>query len=250
MLLAVGAPPFWHCRRTVKKASYAMLLALAPATFMAVWHWGIPAVRVMALAMVTGITTKALCQKIMGQDVSVDDFSETVSCLLFASLPSVNAPWWLVMFGAALVIGLGKMAFGGLGVNTVNIALVSWAMLHVSWPALMDPNSMQLGTSFIDPLVQFKYFGARAVSHIGLIDLLLGNQIGRLDASQVGALFIGGSCLAVCGTIRWEIVLSFFAGMFLTAALYNVIDAKRFTTPFSHLRTDSTFLDSFFLITK
>ena len=65
VLLAVSAPPFWHCGRTVKKASYAMLLALAPAAFMAVWHWGIPAARVMALAMVTGIATEALCQKII-----------------------------------------------------------------------------------------------------------------------------------------------------------------------------------------
>ena len=82
VLLAVSAPPFWHCGRTVKKASYAMLLALAPAAFMAVWHWGIPAARVMALAMVTGIATEALCQKIMGQDISVDDFSGAVSCLV------------------------------------------------------------------------------------------------------------------------------------------------------------------------
>ena len=228
VLLAVSAPPFWHCGRTVKKASYAMLLALAPAAFMAVWHWGIPAARVMALAMVTGIATEALCQKIMGQDISVDDFSGAVSCLLFAFLLPANAPWWLVMLGAALAIGLGKMAFGGLGANAVNTALVGWAMLYVSWPALMDPNSMQLDTSFIDPLVRLKYFGAGAVSHIDLTDLLLGNQIGGLGASQAGALFIGGSYLAARGTIRWEIALSFFVGVFLTAALYNVIDAERF----------------------
>ena len=108
---------------------------------------------VMALAMVTGIATEALCQKIMSQDISVDDFSGAVSCLLFAFLLPANAPWWLVMLGAALAIGLGKMAFGGLGANAVNTALVGWAMLYVSWPALMDPNSMQLDTSFIDPQV-------------------------------------------------------------------------------------------------
>ena len=250
VLLAVSAPPFWHCGRTVKKASYAMLLALAPAAFMAVWHWGIPAARVMALAMVTGIATEALCQKIMGQDISVDDFSGAVSCLLFAFLLPANAPWWLVMLGAALAIGLGKMAFGGLGANAVNTALVGWAMLYVSWPALMDPNSMQLDTSFIDPLVRLKYFGAGAVSHIGLTDLLLGNQIGGLGASQAGALFIGGSYLAARGTIRWEIALSFFVGVFLTAALYNVIDAERFATPFFHLCTGSTFLGGFFLATE
>ena len=62
------------------------------------------------------------------------------------------------MLRAALAIGLGKMAFGGLGANAVNTALVGWAMLYVSWPALMDPNAMQLDTSFIDPLVRLKYF--------------------------------------------------------------------------------------------
>ena len=143
VLLAVSAPPFWHCGRTVKKASYAMLLALAPAAFMAVWHWGIPAARVMALAMVTGIATEALCQKIMGQDISVDDFSGAVSCLLFAFLLPANAPWWLVMLGAALAIGLGKMAFGGLGANAVNTALVGWAMLYVSWPCLLYTSSFR-----------------------------------------------------------------------------------------------------------
>ena len=168
----------------------------------------------------------------------------------FAFLLPANAPWWLVMLGAALAIGLGKMAFGGLGANAVNTALVGWAMLYVSWPALMDPNSMQLDTSFIDPLVRLKYFGAGAVSHIGLTDLLLGNQIGGLGASQAGALFIGGSYLAARGTIRWEIALSFFVGVFLTAALYNVIDAERFATPFFHLCTGSTFLGGFFLATE
>ena len=103
---------------------------------------------------------------------------------------------------------------------------------------------MQLDTSFIDPLVRLKYFGAGAVSHIDLTDLLLGNQIGGWRVAG-GALFIGGSYLAARGTIRWEIALSFFVGVFLTAALYNVIDAERFATPFFHLCTGSTFLGGF-----
>ena len=107
-----------------------------------------------------------------------------------------------------------------------------------------------LWQSFSDPLVRLKYFGAGAVSHIDLTDLLLGNQIGGLGASQAGALFIGGSYLAARGTIRWEIALSFFVGVFLTAALYNVIDAERFATPFFHLCTGSTFLGGFFLATE
>ena len=98
--------------------------------------------------MVTGIATEALCQKIMGQDISVDDFSGAVSCLLFAFLLPANAPWWLVMLGAALAIGLGKMAFGGLGANAVNTALVGWAprLTPLLW-ALRD-NLGLTGTKF------------------------------------------------------------------------------------------------------
>ena len=251
VLLAVSAPPFWHCGRTVKKINATMLLALAPAAIMAVWRWGIPAARVMALAIVTGIIVEALCQKIMGREISVDDMSVAVSCLLFAFLLPAAAPWWLVMLGAGLSISLGKMAFGGLGANPVNTSLVGWAMLYVSWPMLMDPNSMQLTTTFIDPLVRLKYFGAAAAtSQISLTDMLLGNQIGGLGAAQSGALFLGGSYLAARGVIRWEIALSFFAGVILTAAIYHTIDPEQYATPLFHLCTGSTMLGGFFLATE
>src|SRR5574344_166485 len=124
VLMAVSAPPFWHCGRTIKKRSMHTLLALTPAALLSVWHWGMPAARVMALAMVTGIAVEALCQKMMGRDVAVDDFTAAVSSLLLAFMLPAAAPWWLVMVGAALAILFGKMAFGGYGANPVNTAVV------------------------------------------------------------------------------------------------------------------------------
>ena len=54
-LLAVSAPPFWHCGRTIDKAMRWMLAALMPAAIMAVVNWGIPALRVMALSTATAV---------------------------------------------------------------------------------------------------------------------------------------------------------------------------------------------------
>ena len=250
VLLAVSAPPFWHCGRTVRKNRYHMLLALLPVVGMALWHWGLPAARVMSLAVCTGVVVEALCQKIMGRDISVDDFSCVVACLLFSFLLPAAAPWWLVMLGATLCITLGKMAFGGLGANPVNTSLVGWALLYVSWPVLMDPNAMQLSTAFIDPLVKLKYFGAAAVTNIPLTDLLLGKQIGGLGAAQILGLFVGGSYLAARGIVRWEICLSFFVGVAAVAAIFNVIDPQLYATPFFHLCTGSTILGGFFLATE
>lgn len=249
-LLAVSVPPFWHCGRTVRKNHYHMLLALLPAIFMAVWHWGLPAARVMALAACTGVFAEALCQRVMGREIGVDDFSGAVACLLFAFLLPAAAPWWLVMLGAVLCVALGKMAFGGLGANPVNTSLVGWALLFVSWPVLMDPNAMQLSTSYIDPLVRLKYFGAAAVADMPFTDLLLGRQIGGLGAAQNLGLFVGGFYLAARGVIRWEIALSFFVGVTVAAAAFHSIDPILYASPLFHLCTGSTLLGGFFLATE
>lgn len=250
LLLAVSAPPFWHCGRTVRSNRYNLLLALVPVIAMALWHWGLPAARVMALAISTGVVVEALCQKVMGRDISVDDFSAVTACLLFSFLLPAAAPWWLVIIGATITIALGKMAFGGLGANPINSSLVGWAMLYVSWPVLMDPNAAQLATTLVDPLVRLKYFGAAAVADVNYVDLLLGKQLGALGAAQIGGLFLGGSYLAARGIIRWEIALSFFAGVLLTGGVYNAIDPLRYASPFFHLCVGSTVLAGFFLATE
>ncbi len=249
-LLAVSSPPFWHCGRTIRSMNFTTLLALVPAVAMAVWHWGLPAARVMALAMLTGIIVEALCQKIMDRDIVVDDFSAVITSLLFSFLLPAAAPWWLVMVGVALCISLGKMAFGGLGANPVNSALVGWALLYVSWPIYMDPNAMQLNTAFVDPLVQLKYFGAAIAQESTHLELLLGIQIGGLGAAQSLGLIIGGIFLTLRGIIRWEIAASFFVGVLATGAIFHAIDANAYASPVFHLLTGSTLLGGFFLATE
>ena len=96
----------------------------------------------------------------------------------------------------------------------------------------MDPNAMQLATDFADPLIRLKYFGPAAAESIPFTDLLLGKQIGGLGATQVGALFLGGSFLAARGIIRWQISLGFFLGVVGLAALYNMLDPAVDASPF------------------
>ncbi len=249
-LLSVSAPPFWHCGRTIQKLNYTTLIALLPAVGMAIWHWGLPAARVMALAMLTAIAVEALCQKMIGREITVDDFSPAITGLLFSFLLPAAAPWWLVIVGVFLCITLGKMAFGGLGANPVNSALVGWALLYISWPVLMDPNAMQLSTSYVDPLVQLKYFDVSTAAQTSTMGLLTGMQIGGLGSAQALGLIIGGCYLAIRGFIRWEISVSFFLGVVITAAIFHSIEPQMYATPLFHLLTGSTILGGFFLATE
>ena len=86
VLLAMSAPPYWHCGRTIRQTSLYMLAGLAPAIIMSIWNWGLPAARVMALCVATSVLTEALCQKTMGRELSVDDFTAVNSGLLLAFL--------------------------------------------------------------------------------------------------------------------------------------------------------------------
>lgn len=249
VLLAVSAPPFWHCGRTVRRAMLDNLIALAPAAVMAAYWWGMDAVRVMALSTATCVAAEMLCTRLMEREATVDDFSCIVQGLLFAFMLPAAAPWWLVMIGACAVIILGKMIFGGYGTSPISAPLVGWAVLYLSWPVLMDPNAAQLSTTFIDPLVRLKYFGAAALTDIKIPSLLAGGQLGALGASQTGALLLGGIYLCMRGTVRWEIAFAFLLGTGLTAAAYHTSNPALYAGPAFQTFTGATVLMAFFLAT-
>lgn len=250
ILLAISTPPFWHCGRTIRKNSLHTLIALAPAVLLSLLQWGIPAARVMALAVVTAMATEAVCQILMKQKLSQDNGTAAITGFLLAFLLPASAPWWLVVIGSAGAIGIGRMAFGGYGANQVSAALVGWALIFVSFPLYMDPTTSVLQTALVDPLLKAKYFGAAAVADISVFDLLIGRQLGGLGASQTGALFIGGMYLAFRGVIRWEIPFSFLVGVFLAATAFHMADSTLHAGPFLHIFSGSTILAAFFLATE
>ena len=79
VLLAMSAPPYWHCGRTVRRQSLMTLAALLPAVIGAVWTWGLPAVRVMSLCVAVAVLTEAACQKLMGRELAIDDYTAVCS---------------------------------------------------------------------------------------------------------------------------------------------------------------------------
>ena len=177
ILLAISTPPFWHFGRTIRKNSLHTLVALAPAAILALVHWGVPAMRVMALSVFVAMLTEALCQTLMKQKLSQNNGTAAVTGLVLSFLLPASAPWWLVVIGAAAAIGIGRMAFGGYGANQVSAALVGWALIFVSFPVQMDPSASLLGSTLVDPLFRAKFFGGAAVADFSLLDLLAGNQI-------------------------------------------------------------------------
>ncbi len=248
-LLAVSAPPFWHSGRTVRGSMLLSTLALLPAACAAVYFYGLPALGVFSLSVAVAILAESLACLIMRRPQSITDGHAVLMGLLFAFLLPSSAPWWLVAFGSAFTILIGKMAFGGLGASPLSAPCVGYVALAISWPVLMTPFTAELFTSFPDPLAMLHLFGVERAQDVGLVPMLLGQQLGAAGASQVGLLALGGILLCARGVIRWEISASFLAGTALMAAICFTINPEAYAGPLFHILTGSTLLGAFFLAT-
>ena len=113
-------------------------LALLPATAVALWQFGIGAAIVLTASIAGCMAVEYIINRFMlRRRFTLANGSAFLTGLLLAlNLPS-NLPIWTVLIGCIAAIGIGKMAFGGLGCNIFNPALVGRVFLLLSFPMLM-----------------------------------------------------------------------------------------------------------------
>ena len=233
--LIVSHAPFWHSGSRVTERSYHTILAALPAVILGIHYFGIPAVRVMCLAVASA----------MLWELAVN---------LFGMLLPATMPWWAVLTGTFIAVVIGKQIFGGIGSNAFNPAAVAIAIMMVSWKDLFDFDGMLLNYDLefaaAYPIAAAKHFGADGILSFNLWDLFIGRQIGGIGATFGLGLVLGGVYLIIRGIIHWEIPVAFIAGIYLTAFLFHLIDPVRFVSPAFHLVTGYTLIGAFFLATE
>ncbi|WP_272701398.1 RnfABCDGE type electron transport complex subunit D [Desulfovibrio sp. Fe33] len=247
--LTVSVPPHRHCGTTVRDRMLTILVAMLPAAVMASMTFGMPAVRVMALSMATAVLAEMACDYFMDRETDVHNFHAFTVGLSFAFLLPATAPWWLVAFGSAASIVLGKMAFGPLGGSPFCAPLVGWAICRISWPSFMDIDASMLGMDLTYPLAQLKNFGLDAVQITDTRQLFLGKQLGGLGSVQIAGVLLGGMLLVMRKHISSIIPVGVIGGVALTAFLFHWIDPSMYASPAFHLLTGSTLFGAFFLAT-
>jgi electron transport complex protein RnfD len=246
--------PYLHSRRSISGKSYQIMLATLPALAMGFYHYGIPAVGAVALAVSSAMFWELLMNILMGRPISIGDGNAAVIGLLLAMLLPATTPWWIILVGTLVALLVGKHVFGGLGCNPLNPTLVSLAILFLSWKGLLDFDTRlvnyDLPFEMAYPLSALKNFGISVVPNYSLFGLFMGQQSGGIGATFGLGLVIGGIYLILRGYIRWEISLSFLAGVFLSALAFNLADPLKYAGPIFHLMTGYTLIGAFFLATE
>jgi len=220
-LLTVSPSPHISTELSVSKLMYGVIISLIPAFLVTVYMFGLGALIVIAVSVVSCVLAEALIQRyIMKVPVRINDGSAIVTGILLAfNLPS-NIPWWMVVVGAVFAIGVGKMTYGGLGNNPFNPALVGRVFLLISFPVQMTswPLPLTSRLQYLDAATGATPLGfvkealrngetmqnamAQIPDHMQMFMGQMGGSLGEVSAL---ALLIGFAYLLYRKIITWHI---------------------------------------------
>ncbi len=243
----ISVAPFIKHSDNVRNIMIDVLIALVPAAMWAVYAFGVRALSIIAVSVLSAVVTEAAISFITKKYITVSDLSAVVTGLLLAfSLPA-TVPLYIPAAGAVFAVGVVKCAFGGLGGNLVNPALAGLVFLKLAFPKLF----VLAQTPFTDavtgatPLVLMK---DGLLPEDSLYDILLGNAAGAIGEVSTLLLFIGGVYLLVRGIIGWQIPV----GIIGVAAVVSFVfpqNANGLTFALSELFSGGLFLAAFFMAT-
>lgn len=253
--LIVSPSPHIHSGDTIEKKMYGVLLALVPTFIVSLVYFGLGALIVTVVSILSCVLFEFLIQKYLTKVKStITDGSAIITGVLLAfNLPS-NLPVWIIIIGALVAIGIGKLTFGGLGKNIFNPALVGRVFLLISFPAQMTtwPEPGFFPSTYLDATT-----GATTLNmlehHFGSVpdytSLLLGRMGGSLGEVSAIAIIAGFVFMLWRKIIQWYIPVFIIFTVFVFTGIMNLIDPAEYGSPFVHILSGGLLLGAVFMAT-
>ena len=217
--LIVSIGPHMLSEESTAKIMWTVNAALLPATLMSVYYFGLPAVLVIVVSILTAVLTEAAIQKMLKKEVTVADGSAFLTGLLIAMNCPANIPLHIPAIGTFVAVAITKQLFGGLGYNVFNPALIGRALILISFPKAMTTftqpalNIMAMDAkTMATPLTVLKEDGVAKLMELYpniYQNLLLGNRAGSLGETATIALLLGAVFLLIKRYITWHIPIPF-----------------------------------------
>ncbi len=191
----ISSSPHIRSKITTSSIMLWVVIALLPATAFGIFNFGLPALMVVAVTVVSSVLTEYIYQKLMHKKVTICDFSAVVTGVLLALNLPPTAPWWMCVLGSVFAILVVKQLFGGLGQNFMNPALGARCFLLISFTGRMT-TFVYDGVSGATPLALLK-----AGEQVNVFDMFVGNTAGTIGETSVIAILLGAVLLLALGII-------------------------------------------------
>ncbi len=242
--------------------------ALLPVTAFAVYAFGLGALMLLITTTFSAVLTEHVLCRISRKESTVSDWSAVITGLLLGLTLPPGLPLWMAFVGGAISIALGKFAFGGLGYNAFNPALVGRAVLQAAFPAAMttwhpaflpDRFSAFPAATFTLPFMEPAadgYTGATPLAAFKFerittetADLALGLISGSTGETCAILIILGGIYLIARNMMNWRIPVSILTTVFVMSGTLHLTNSPIYPSPFFMLFSGGLMLGALFMAT-
>ncbi len=256
--LLVSPSPHLHAKTSTTSLMRDVVIAMLPAVAVSVLFYGWSELLILGVSVASCVLLEYLITKyLLKRPCTVGDWSAAVTgVLLTLNLPA-TPPWWVVLIGAIVAIGVAKMTFGGIGQNLFNPAIAGRVFLLISFPTYMTDwtrpqgfigNGLDAMTG-ATPLGMVKEGGISAVADLDYLDMLFHNIGGSAGELSALAILAGFVYLLVRRVIKPYITLSILATVAIFSGIFWAVNPAEYTDPLFNLLTGGLLLGSVFMAT-
>ncbi len=257
--MIVSPSPHLHTKTSTKSLMRDVVIALLPAVVVSVLFYGWSELLVLGVSVASCVLLEFLINKyLLNRPCTIGDWSAVITGVLLALNLPATTPWWVVLIGAVVAIGVAKMTFGGLGQNLFNPAIVGRVFLLISFPTYMTDwtkpagfisNALVDGYTGATPLGLAKGLGPQGVESLDYLNMLFLNIGGSAGELSAIALLIGFVYLLARKVIRPYITLSIIATVAVFSGIFWAINPAEYTDPLFNILTGGLLLGSIFMAT-
>lgn len=255
--LLISPSPHIHSKTSTTSLMRDVVIALLPTVIVSILFYGWSEVMVLAVSVVSCLLMEYLITRfLLKKPNTLCDWSAAVTGVLLALNLPATSPWWMVVVGAIVAIGVAKMTFGGLGQNVFNPALVGRVFLLISFPVAMTnwapvkgfiPGvDASTGSTLLGMVKEGGIEALEGTSYLSTLLLNIGGSAGELSALAILAGFV---YLLARKVIRPHITLSIWLTVIVFSGIMWLIDPSQYTDPIFNLLTGGMLLGSVFMAT-
>jgi Na+-transporting NADH:ubiquinone oxidoreductase subunit B len=231
---------------------YYAATGLEPSGSWDIWWIGIQrVVPIIIVSYVAGLFVTEFIFSVVRQHPINEGY--LVSGILIPMVMPPTIPLWQVALACIFAVVIAKEAFGGTGMNVLNVALVARAFLYFAYPAYMSGDEVWVflgdhvaidGFSGATPLglvAATVESGQSAVAALGdsytMSNMFYGLIPGSIGETSVLWILVGAVILIATGVGSWRIILSGFAGAFGLAFIFQLTGANPYLSmdPMLHM---------------
>jgi len=248
-----SSPHFSNAGTSTQRMMIDVIIALLPAVAISVWVFKWFAILQIGICIVVSVLTELVWKKLSGKPASAVDGSAALTGLILALSLPWSAPIYVPVIASFIAIALGKMVFGGLGMNLFNPAMVGRAFVMLSFAgalgasAYVYPDAANTVLTQATPLTVAKE-AASGMEIPSLWPMFLGTTNGSLGETSALGILLGGIYLMIRRTAAWQIPAGVIGGAVVLALITQVAGLSQLTV-LQHLTAGSLLFGAFFIAT-